>query len=57
MESMSASKSPNIIIVLNDIQANRARVTRIGQEICRYRFLDVITIIVVFHVHVNAVIG
>jgi len=57
MESMSACKSPDVIIVLNDVQANGARIARIRQKISRNGFLDVIAIIFVFNIRVNAVVG
>jgi hypothetical protein len=50
---MAASKSPNIIIVFNDVQANCTRITRVGKQLGRDRFSNLIAIFfVLFQVNV-----
>jgi hypothetical protein len=57
MESMSACQSSDIIIILNGVEADSAGISRVGQEIRRHGFTDMVTILVAVKINVQVFIG
>jgi hypothetical protein len=45
MESMATSKSPNVIVVFNDVQANCTRISRVRKQLGGHRFSNLIAIV------------